>query len=149
MTLSQVETAISEKVRHALVGTKFENVTIIFEEVTQSLVRPSIKIAVNKLISAQFNSSCKKKTFNINVSFFAEDLYKAKADNSKIQELLELELLGDIYFEDIYVPVSELNTELKDGNLIISFELYVIELLSENETTDNMENLEFKEEVND
>lgn len=149
LTLLQVDTAINEKIRKALAGTEFESIPLTFEDNAENLIRPSMKVVVDSLKIAKFNSNCREKTFTMSVSFFAKDIYKCNADISKMQELLEDALLDDIYVESICIPVSNLNSEMKDGILKISFELYVSELLPDTDFSETMESLEFKEEVND
>lgn len=149
LTILQINTAINEKMKKAMAGTEFESVPLIFEDNSESLIRPSIKVAVENLKVVKLNSNCREKTFTINVTFFAKDMYKCKTDNSKMQELLETVLLEDMYVENIYIPVLNLDSDLKDGNLKISFELYISELMPELDSSETMESLKFKEEVND
>lgn len=149
LTLLQIDTAINEKIRKALAGTEFESIPLTFEDNAENLIRPSIKVVVDNLKIEKFNSNCREKTFTMSVSFFAKDIYKSNADISKMQELLESTLLDDIYVETICIPVSNLNSEMKDGNLKISFELYTSELIPDTDSSEIMESLKFKEEVND
>lgn len=149
LTIVQINTAINEKIKKATAGTEFESVPMTFEDNSENLLRPSIKVAVENLKVAKLNSNCREKTFTISVTFFAKDMYKCKTDNSKMQELLENALLEDIYVENIYIPLVNLDSDLKDGNLKISFELYISELIPDTDSSEIMESLKFKEEVND
>ncbi len=149
MTLLEIKTAIAEKLQQELAGTEFQSMPIICEDATENSIRPSLKIAVEKLKITKFNLSSKEKTFTVNVSFFAENMYSNKEHISQIQELMENALLGDIAVDGMIVPVSNLSSEIKEGTLKISFELYAVELMSDTEAGETMESLEFKEEVND
>ncbi|MFV0517813.1 MAG: DUF6838 family protein [Aminipila sp.] len=149
ITILQLNTALAEKIKYVLIGTEFENIAIIREINTQIETRPSIKIAVENLKSVKFNSMCREKTFTVNIIFLAKDVGNVEEHNSKIQQIIESTLFEDLYVEEKRLTVSNINTQITETHMKISFELDLLEILQDAEEGEPMETLNYKEELND
>lgn len=149
LTLLEMNVAINDTIKAALVGTDFESVPLQLEYESDIAIRPSIKVAIESLKTTKVNSNSREKTLTTRVYFFATDLYKYKADFSKMQALLENTLLDGLYVGETYIPITGLDSEVIDATLKLSFDLYVVELLPDTETSELMENLEYKEKLYD
>ncbi len=143
ISLIDINKSVNEKIKGSLAGTNFSSVPIIAEDVTEPIVRPSIKVEFEKTTNGKFNSSCREKTLTIRVYFFAKDRVKYKLDNIEMQDILETAFLDGVTVrEGFYIPVENVESEVTDSVLICSFDLYTLELLPYNETSETMEILD-------
>ncbi len=145
ITLLEINKAINNKIKKALVGTDFNSVPIIAEDISEPIVRPSLKVSIENSTNGKFNANCREKNLTCRVYFFAKDRNKYKMDNSKMQDLIENACLEDLQVtESFYIPIEEVESEVSDTVLISSFNLYSIELLPDTDTSELMENLNIK-----
>ena len=148
LSLIDINKAINDKIKAALVGTDFESVKIVAEDVSKPIIRPSIKVDLEQSENGKFNASCREKTLTIRVYFFASDANKYKIENLKFQDIIETALLDGLYVNDAHVPVDDITSDVADTVLIISFDLYLLELMPEDTTNPIGEPLELMEELN-
>lgn len=148
ITLLQINKAIIDRIKSALVGTEFSTVPIVAEDISEPIVRPSLKVGIEDSINGKFNSRCREKTLTCNIYFFAKDRNKYKLVNTKMQELIENTFLDDLKIEEgFYIPIDSVESEVSDTVLICSFVLYTIELLPNTDTSEPMEQLNYKEGI--
>lgn len=148
ITLSDINKAINLNIINAIKDTEFGNVEIAAEDVTEPIIRPSIKIQIEDFKSGKFNSCNKERTLTVRVYFFAKDKNKYKLDNFKMQGILENAFLDDLQISDtFYIPIEEVESEVSDTVLIASFELYSVEVIEE-EPGEPIENLEYNLTLN-
>jgi len=141
LTLLEINKATKNKIKAALVGTAFSTVPIIAEDVSEPIIRPSLKVNIESSTNGKFNANCREKTLTIRVFYFAKDRYKYSIDNAKMQELLENAFLEDLQVtEGFFIPIESVSSEVSDTVLICSFDLYSVELLPSNDT--DLENME-------
>lgn len=145
LTLLEVDVAISDKIRAALQGTTLENVPLQLEYNSDTIIRPSIKVAIEGAKTTKVNSNSIDKTLTARVYFFAAKLFEYKADFSEMQAILESSLLEGLVIGDCYIPITSLSTEIVDGTLKMSLDLYIVELLPDTDPSEWMQNLEYKE----
>lgn len=132
VTLLEINKAIVNKMKSALVGTDYSEVPIVAEDVSEPIIRPSIKVEIENLVSGKFNASCKERTLTARIYYFAKDRYKYKIDNTKMQDLIENAFLDELEVtEGFYIPIESVSSEIADSVLICSFDLYTIELMPE------------------
>lgn len=146
VTLLEINKSINDKIKAALVGTSFSTVPIIAEDLSEPIIRPSIKVQIESSTNGLFNSQCREKNLTVRVYFFASDRNKYKIENAKMQDIIENAFLDDLEVkEGFFIPINEIESEVVDSVLECSFELYMVELLpekvSDTESDEPMEEL--------
>ena len=145
ITLLEINKAINNKIKEALKGTEFSSVKLLAEDISEPIVRPSLKVAIENSTNGKFNTNCREKNLTCRVYFFAKDRNKYKMDNSKMQDLIENAFLEDLKVaENFYIPIEEVESNVSDTVLICNFDLYSVELLPDTDTSELMENLNIK-----
>lgn len=147
ITLLEINKAINDKIKSALVGTVFSAVPLLAEDVSEPIIRPSMKVAIENSENGKFNSKCREKTLTASVYFFAKDRYKYKLDNTTMQDLLENTFLEDLEVNGAYIPIKSIDSETTDTVLVLNLNLYLIELMPDLDTSEPMEILYLKEEI--
>ncbi|HBM74715.1 MAG TPA: hypothetical protein DD429_04075 [Clostridiaceae bacterium] len=143
VTLIEINKAINDRIKESKLGTEFNNVPIIPEDVSEPIIRPSIKVSIGYSSNGNFNAHCREKTLTCRVYFFARDRYKYKIDNLKMQDILENAFLNDLEIkEGFFIPVDNVESEVIDTVLVCSFDLYTVEELADTDTSELMETLE-------
>ena len=164
ITLKQINKAINDTIKGALSDTNFSDVPIISEDTqealkkgpdgsTNSVIRPSIKVKLERSKTEKFNSCNKERTLTVRVYFFARDRNKYKLDNLEMQDIIENAFLEDVKVTDtFYMPILEdgVDSGVTDSVLQCSFDLYSIEEIVDTTIYEPMEelnlNLEFEGE---
>lgn len=132
ITLLEINKAINEKIKHALADSEFSSVPIIASDLSEPIVRPSIKVFLEDGNTGKFNSCMKERTLTVRVYFFATDLKKYKIENTKVQDLIENEFLTPIKVTDtFYIDVDEVEANTSDTVLICSFNIETLEDIPE------------------
>ena len=132
ITLLEINKAINEKIKHALADSEFSSVPIIASDLSEPIVRPSIKVFLEDGNTGKFNSCMKERTLTVRVYFFATDLKKYKIENTKVQDLIENEFLTPIKVTDtFYIDVDEVEANTSDTVLICSFNIETLEAIPE------------------
>jgi hypothetical protein len=152
ITLIEINKAINDRIKAALAGTEYNpDKLLIAEDVSEPIIRPSIKVAIENSTNGMFNANCREKSLTCRIYFFAKDRNKYKIDNVGMQELLENAFIKGLKIkEGFYIPIESVESEVTDTILVCSFDLYTIELLPEETTNpigeliEPMEGLELK-----
>lgn len=145
ITLLEINEAINNKIKQALAGTDFTTVSLLAEDISEPIIRPSLKVSIENSTNGKFNANCRQKNLTCRVYFFAKNRYKYKIDNSKMQDILENAFLEDLKVGDnFYIPIQEVESEVVDTVLICSFDLYSIELLPDTDISEVMEEIDIK-----
>lgn len=148
--LLELNKAINDKIQLALIDTEFSHVDFMAEDLTEPIVRPSLKTSIEPTNTGILNPRSKEKAVTCRIYFFATDRYKYKIENAKMQETLENAILPGITVGEGFYPIDEISSEIADTVVICSFDLYFIELLPEptingiGEPLEDMETLEIK-----
>lgn len=149
VSLIEINKAINYKVKKALSDSEFSKVPIIASDLSEPVVRPSIKISLDDATTGKMNSCMKERTLTVRVYFFATDVNRSKLENTKVRDLIENEFLTPIKVsETFYIDVDEVETMITDNVLILSCDIETLELIPENILDDGieydiMENLNF------
>ena len=147
ITLLEINKAVNEKIKHALADSEFSSVPIIASDLSEPIVRPSLKVFLEDGTTGKFNSCMKERTLTVRVYFFATDLKKYKIENTKVQDLIENEFLTPIKVTDtFYIDVDEVESTISDTVLICSFDIETLEnipdiILDDGVEYEMMENL--------
>ena len=147
ITLLEINKAVNEKIKHALADSEFSSVPIIASELSEPIVRPSLKVFLEDGTTGKFNSCMKERALTVRVYFFATDLKKYKIENTKVQDLIENEFLTPIKVTDtFYIDVDEVESTISDTVLICSFDIETLEnipdiILDDGVEYEMMENL--------
>ncbi|MEG3040895.1 MAG: hypothetical protein RR891_02750 [Clostridium sp.] len=145
ITLLDINKAINDKIKLALVKTEFNKVSILAEDISEPIIRPSLKVGIENSTNGKFNASCREKSLTIRIYFFTKDRYKYKIDNAKMQDIIENAFIDDLEVsEGFFIPINGVNSVVTDTVLICSFDLYTIELLPNDEISEPMETLEIE-----
>ena len=132
ITLLEINKAINNKIEHALADSEFSSVPIIASDLSEPIVRPSLKVFLEDGTTGKFNSCMKERTLTVRVYFFATDLKKYKIENTKVQDLIENEFLTPIKVTDtFYIDVDEVEANTSDTVLICSFNIETLEDIPE------------------
>ena len=132
ITLLEINKAVNEKIKHALADSEFSSVPIIASELSEPIVRPSLKVFLEDGTTGKFNSCMKERALTVRVYFFATDLKKYKIENTKVQDLIENEFLTPIKVTDtFYIDVDEVEANTSDTVLICSFNIETLEDIPE------------------
>ncbi len=155
ITLLELNKAINNKIINALKDSEFKSVPIIASDLSEPIVRPSLKIFLDNATTGKFNSCMKERTLTVRVYFFASDLEKYKIENTKVQDLIENEFLTSLKVNDsFYIEVDEVEATVSDKVLICSFDIETLEdipeiILNDGVEYENMENLHFKIDISE
>ena len=132
ITLLEINKAVNEKIKHALADSEFSSVPIIASDLSEPIVRPSLKVFLEDGTTGKFNSCMKERALTVRVYFFATDLKKYKIENTKVQDLIENEFLTPIKVTDtFYIDVDEVEANTSDTVLICSFNIETLEDIPE------------------
>lgn len=144
-TVSEINKAINQAIESALYGRFDYQIPLLAEDLSEPIVRPSIKVVLDDAKSGKYNSCSREMTLKYSVYFFAKNRIRPKSENIKIMELLADTFLCDISVdEDFHIPIRDINFAISDGVLICNIELYTIELLSGLDLGELMEELVYK-----
>lgn len=156
--LSQIHAAINDTITNALVGTDFSQVTIYSEDeksafqsntdgTVTALLRPSLRITFDSTQAGKFNSQLKERNLTVRIYFFAQDKYKYKKDNLKMQDLIENAFLEDVQVTpSFFMPISNeegVQSQIIDTVLECSFDLYSLEEIYDDSALEPIEELNF------
>lgn len=147
MTLFEINSAVNDRICAAKVGTEFEPVELVAQDVTEPIVRPSIKVELDDGTAGLLNGCCVEKTLTVRIYFFARDRYHTKAENMHMRELLEQAFLDEIILETGSILPEEISSTVTDGVLICSFDLYWAQLLPDHDNSPTMNDLYLNERV--
>ena len=132
ITLLEINKAINEKIKHALADSEFSSVPIIASDLSEPIVRPSIKVFLEDGTTGKFNSCMKERTLTVRVYFFATDLKKYKIENTKVQDLIENEFLTPLKVSDTFiVDIDEVEVNTTDTVLVCNFNIETLEDIPE------------------
>lgn len=152
ITLLEINKAINEKIKKALVNSEFSTTPIIASDLSEPIVRPSLKIFLEDATTGKFNKNLKERSLTVRVYFFATDIKKYKIENTKVQDLIENEFLTPLVINDsFYIDVDEVESNTSDTVLICSFDLETLEdipevVIDEGVNYEPMENLNLEME---
>lgn len=103
--------------------------------------------------AVKFNSQLKERTLTVRVYFFAKDRYDYKLDNLKMQDIIENIFLEDVKVTDtFYMPIHDeegVQSVVTDTVLECSFDLYSLEEIYDDSNLENIEELNFKLNLNE
>ena len=132
ITLLEINKAINNKIEHALADSEFKTVPIIASDLSEPIVRPSLKVFLEDGTTGKFNSCMKERTLTVRVYFFATDLKKYKIENTKVQDLIENEFLTPLKISDTFiVDVDEVEVNTTDTVLVCNFNIETLEDIPE------------------
>lgn len=162
--LSQIHAAINTTIENALVRTDFSQVTIYSEDEKSAfqinndgsviaLLRPSLRITFDSAQASKFNSQLKERNLTVRIYFFAQDKYKYKKDNLKMQDLIENAFLEDVQITpSFFMPISNeegVQSQVIDTVLECSFDLYSLEEIYDDSALEPIEELNLNLENNE
>ena len=132
ITLLEINKAVNEKIKHALADSEFSSVPIIASDLSEPIVRPSLKVFLEDGTTGKFNSCMKERTLTVRVYFFATDLKKYKIENTKVQDLIENEFLTPLKVSDTFiVDIDEVEVNTTDTDLGCNFNIETLEDIPE------------------
>ena len=132
ISLLEINKAVNDKIKHALADSEFSSVPIIASDLSEPIVRPSLKVFLEDGTTGKFNSCMKERTLTVRVYFFATDLKKYKIENTKVQDLIENEFLTPLKVSDTFiVDIDEVEVNTTDTVLVCNFNIETLEDIPE------------------
>lgn len=142
ITYNQIHKALNKKIENALLNTFDYAVPLVAKDISEPIIRPSVKMILEDSNFGKFNEKCKERTLTCNVYFFAKNREKPNYENMIIREVLESAFIEELQVtETFFIPIDNIKFLVSDGVLNMSFDLYTIELLPDNDTNENMEDV--------
>lgn len=147
--LEEINRAIVVQVKEALQMSGLSSIPLIAEDVSEPIIRPSVKVDIDKSSYGKFNGSCSERNMTCRVYFFASDIKKYKMENQRLRGVIENAFFDDLEVKKgIFITIDEVRSETVDKVLVCSFDLQLIGLIeNENQgegSTEMMDELEFK-----
>lgn len=136
LTLVEINKEINNTIESALERAGFKNVPLVAEDLSEPIIRPSIKVEIEGSRNGRLNSCTREKTLTVRVHFFASNLRKYKMENLKMQDVLEDAFLDGLYVNGAYIPIEDVESDITDTVLICSFEMYLVEEIVWQDTID-------------
>jgi len=99
------------------------------EDISEPIVRPSIKVMIEESNASRYNANCKERKLTCRIYFFAKDRYKYKGDNLLMRDILENVFIEGIEVKKVFIPIDSIESDIVDTVLICSMDLYFTELL--------------------
>lgn len=127
LSLVQINKAVADQLRGALIGTPFESVPISPGDLSE-IERPSLKIELDGLRLENMTANIKARNLIVRVYFFASDLKKYKLENLQVQEIIEDSFIKGIWIDSYFIPINDVNAEVTDTVLQIDFDISVTAL---------------------
>lgn len=151
ISILDINKAINSTIDQALSqDDNFKDVEIVAEDVTEPIIRPSIKIQFEDSTNGRFNVNMREKKITCRIYFFCKDRYHYKIDNMKMQELIENVFIMGLYVPDnFYIPIDSVDSIVSDTVLQCSFDINTLEDIPEETINkDTGEDYEDMEELN-
>lgn len=145
ITLMELNQAVNQTVERCIKGLFDYEIPIVAEELKEPIVRPSIKVNFENVSNGKFNSCNREKNLTCRIYFFAKNARRSKHENLIVQEAIEDAFLEGLEIkEGFIIPIESVESVTADSVLICSLDIYLIELLPDNDTNEIMEELKFR-----
>lgn len=147
ITLLEINKAIDKKIKQALANSEFSTVPVIASDLSEPIIRPSLKIFLDDGNTGKMNSCIKEQILHCRVYFFASNLKKYKFENMKVRDLIQNEFLIPLVVSDTFiVDIDEVEASTSDTVLICSFDIETLEdipeiIIDDGKEYEPMENL--------
>lgn len=142
ISLVELNKIIVSKIREILKGTEFKNVPLISSDISEGFSRPSLKIDFDNVNLENLNANFLGRSLTVRVYFFASDVKKYKLENFKMLDLIECGLIDGMLTEYGFIDISDINSNIVDTVLEISFDINIDALKVNNDQSENMEDLQ-------
>lgn len=143
LTLTQTTKAVNDTIKAV------SSVLIVASDVSEPIIRPSIKVMLEDSSSGLFNAQCRERSLTYRVYFFAKDANKYRMDNLAMQEAIESAFLDGLRVDGTHIPIASVDSDVVDTVLVCTIELYAVELLPDTDASEQIEEIIFKEELHD
>lgn len=127
LSLAQINKAVADQLRGALISTPFESVLISPGDLSE-MERPSLKLEIDGGKLENITASFKGRTITTRVYFFASNIKKYKLENLQVQEIIEETFIKGIWIDSYYIPINEVNSEVNDTILQVDFDISITAL---------------------
>jgi hypothetical protein len=142
LTLININKAINDRINLIKSNTDYSNVKIVAEDVSEPIIRPSLKVELDNSSNGKYNSLIRERLLSYKIYFFAQDSKKYKFDNIKMQEILENGFLEALELsESFFVEVENFESIVVDTVLICSYDINLIEEMPDTDNSELMEDL--------
>lgn len=142
ISLVELNRIIVSKIREILKGTPFQDVPLISSDVSEGFDRPSLKVDFDNVTLENLNANMLGRSLTVRVYFFASDVKKYKLENFKMLDLIECGLIDGILTEYGFIDILDINSNIVDTVLEISFDINIDALKVNNDQSENMEDLQ-------
>ncbi len=143
ISLGQLKNAVNNQIRESLRNSPFENIPILAADLSEPIIRPSIKVLLEDSRSGKFNGNFLERNITCRIYFFSQNNKIYFDDCHLMQELLEMGFYDGLYISGTYwVGVDEIESDIIDTVLEVSFELYYMEEKDETAEEQELEMME-------
>lgn len=135
----QMQELLTESIRKALRGSRFEGISVTSEDDDEDISRPAIKLTTDTTYSREM--LVMKAETTAEIFFYAENADEYAIDCMEVQELLGNRIVKGIETGNDILHPENVDCTSSGGVLAISFTLDQMETISD-ETENNMETLQ-------
>lgn len=128
ITLSQLKNAINNQINDSLRNSIYENIPILAADLSEPIIRPSIKVLLEDSRAGKFNGNFFERDITCRIYFFSQNDKIYFDDCYLMQELLEMGFYDGLYISGSYwVGIDEIESNIIDTVLEVTFTLYYLE----------------------
>jgi hypothetical protein len=130
---------------------QFSNITFQSMDEQEGLIRPSFRTNLDDIKVSNFMDVAKDREITVRIYYFPKDKNKYRIELLSMQDTLENLFLVDntiITDSGFVLEIYECEFDVVDGVLHFYFELMISEDFNRVDTGDNMEDLDYKQELN-
>ncbi len=145
VSLVDIVKAIDDKIKDNFLGIEIQST-----DIKEGFERPCFYVQVDDNRANKLNPNSKEKTLTIRIYYFPKDRYENRIELLEIQDILENMFFDGLQVnENFYISTldNDLTFTVVDGVLQLSFDLYYVQLLDE-EDAEPLEELEVNNRLN-
>lgn len=144
VTLKDIAVAINSKILSAFTNTPYSNAEIQSTDIKEGFNRPCFYLELDGTKRSNFNSSMVDRNITARIYYFPSDRNKYRIELLEVQEILENTFINSIRVnENFAITIDEINSDVTDGILQTSFDLYTVEIKDDTDESEQMEELEY------
>ncbi|MEG1044716.1 MAG: hypothetical protein RSF81_08100 [Oscillospiraceae bacterium] len=123
---------INRTIENALSQTPFKLVPIVAADLSEPIIRPSIKVTFDDIKSNKVNPLLYTQNISCRIYYFAVDCNKTRIENLKMSSILQNALIAGFI-------TDEVTTDIIDGVLVLTFDLELLEMFEQYSVPETVE----------
>jgi hypothetical protein len=152
VALKDIALAINKIIINGFMYTSYNNVEIQSNDIKKGFERPCFYVEFEGMKKSNFNLVMVDRNITARIYYFPTDRNKYRIELLEVQEILEKIFNSPIMVNESFaITVDEINSEIIDGVMQTSFDLYTVEIKDESyypedANLEDMEELEIEQE---